>query len=121
MIRTALFVACLLPAVTVTATEMLFSGKATAISDSRVIYEEHHVVEGECSNGVLRPGLQTVNYTRDGGNGFAEKTLSYGESLLRPTVDFRQPDFNEVMEITNRGDNELGIEWQTPEGDTETF
>ena len=34
-------------------------------------------------------------------------------------MTFRQPGFNEVMEIRNRDDATLEIEWQTPEGDTE--
>ncbi|NMT63681.1 hypothetical protein [Marinobacter orientalis] len=121
MKRTAVFIAFSLPAFTVMAAEVRFTGEATAVNDDRAIYQEHHVVEGECSEGVFRPASQTVTYAGDGNDRFAEKKLTYDESLLRPTVNFRQPDFNEVMKITNRDDNNLGIEWQTPEGDTETF
>lgn len=103
------------------ASELRFSGEATAIDSDRVIYEERYLVEGECSDGVFRPQAQTVTYVRDEDNQFAEKTLRYDESLLRPTVDFRQPDFNEVMQITNQDDDELEIEWQTPEGGMESF
>ncbi|KPQ01495.1 hypothetical protein [Marinobacter sp. HL-58] len=118
---TLLVLTCLLPLQAVSSDEVRFTGEATSEDDGKTLYEERHVVEGECSEGVFRPSQQTVTYVRNGDTEFAKKKLSYSESLLRPTVDFRQPDFDEVMAITNEGDDELRIEWQTPEGDTETF
>ncbi len=121
MKRAALFIACCLPVFAVSAAEVHFTGEAADLDNDEIIYKERHVVEGECSEGVFRPDTQTVTYVRDEDTVFAEKTLSYNESPLRPTVDFRQPDFNEVMDINNNGDSELKIEWQTPKGDTENF
>lgn len=121
MKRAALFITCYLPVIAANAAEVRFTAEAADLENDRVIYKERHVVEGECSDGLFRPDTQTVTYVRDDDTEFAEKTLSYDESPLRPTVDFRQPDFNEVMNISNRGDSELKIEWQTPKGDTETF
>ncbi|MBL3556842.1 MULTISPECIES: hypothetical protein [Marinobacter] len=119
MKRTAIVIACYFSSLSVMAAEVRFTGEATAFDDDRVIYEERHVVEGECADGLFRPGAQTVRYVRSGDREFAEKKLTYDESVLRPTVEFRQPDFNEVMNITNLDDNELQIEWQPPGGGTE--
>lgn len=116
----ALLIACYLPVFTVSAAEVRFTGEAADLDNDKVIYKEHHVVDGECSEGLFRPDSQTVTYVHDEDTEFAEKKLSYDASPLRPTVDFRQPDFNEVMDINNRGDSELKIEWQTPNGETET-
>lgn len=121
MKRTAMFIACSLSAFTAMAAEVRFTGKATAVNDDKVIYEERHLVEGECSDGLFLPGAQTVTYVRAGDEEFAKKKLSYDKSLLRPTVDFRQPDFNEVMDLTNQDDNELMIEWRNPKGNMESF
>lgn len=121
MKRMVVFFACSLPVFATMAAEVRFTGETTAINNDKVIYEERHLVEGECSGGLFYPATQTVTYVRAGGNEFASKTLSYDESLLRPTVDFRQPEFNEVMDITNLNDDELKIEWRTPDGDTESF
>lgn len=120
MKHAAMAIACSLPAFTVMAAEVRFTGEATSPGDDNVLYEERHIVKGECSDGLFRPETQTVTYVRDEDTEFAEKTLSYDESPLRPTVDFRQPDFNEVMDISNQGDNELKIQWQTPGGDMES-
>ncbi|MCL7944584.1 hypothetical protein [Marinobacter sp. ATCH36] len=121
MKRTFVFIACSLPLLTTMAAEVRFTGEAAEVGGESTIYEERHIVEGECTDGLFRPDAQTVTYVRNGGNEFATKELSYEGSVLRPTVEFRQPDFNETMAITNRDDNELRIEWQTPEGDTERF
>ncbi|MCR8915947.1 hypothetical protein FDP08_02760 [Marinobacter panjinensis] len=121
MKRMVVFFAFSLPVLTTMAAEVRFTGEATAKSDDKVIYEERHLVEGECSDGLFYPATQTVTYVRAGGNEFASKTLSYDESQLRPTVDFRQPEFNEAMDITNPNDDELTIEWRTPDGNTESF
>ncbi|MDL0429570.1 hypothetical protein QPM17_00395 [Marinobacter sp. TBZ242] len=122
MKTTALVIACFAPVLTASGAELRFSGTAAPLKGDRAIYEEHHLVEGECSDGLFRPNAQTVTYVRgDGDDQFAQKKLSYGDSLLRPNVNFRQPDFNEVMEITNRDGKELRIQWQTPGDDTETY
>lgn len=121
MKRTAMFFACSLSVFTTMAAEVRFTGEATVVNDDKVLYEERHVVKGECTEGLFQPRAQTITYVRDGSDEFAEKKLSYEHSPLRPSVDFRQPDFNEVMDITNRDDRELKIEWQTPKGDTESF
>ncbi|HEY9118141.1 MAG TPA: hypothetical protein VIN33_00225 [Marinobacter sp.] len=118
LIAWSLFAWSLVAASTMAA-EVRFTGEATGLDDDRAIYDERHVVEGECAAGLFRPGAQTVRYTRDGNREFAEKKLTYDDSVLRPTVEFRQPDFNEVMTITNLDDNELQIEWQPPGGGTE--
>ncbi|MEP1215994.1 MAG: hypothetical protein ABJM11_20735 [Marinobacter sp.] len=121
MRRTAVVIACSVVALSTTAAEVRFTGEATAPDDDRVIYAEHHLVEGECAAGLFRPGTQTVSYVRNGNSEFAEKKLTYDDSVLRPTVEFRQPDFNEAMNITNLDDSKLRIEWQTPSGDTENY
>lgn len=121
MKRSALFIACFMPLAAASAEEVRFTGEATADGDDGVIYEERHVVEGECSNGLFRPARQTVTYVRDDDEEFARKKLSYDESVLRPDVDFQQPDFEEVMDISNEGDDRLKIQWQTPGGDNENF
>lgn len=115
----ALLLVCTLP-LSAVAAEMRFTGKATPLNGGDVLYEERHVVTGVCEGNLFRPSSHKVTYIRSNGETFAEKTLSYDQSALRPTVDFRQPDFGEVMEIRNRNDTELEIKWQTPEGDTET-
>lgn len=110
--------ACTLPLST-GAAEMRFTGQATPLNGDNVLYEERHVVTGKCTEGLFRPASHNVTYVRSNGETIGEKTLSYEQSPLRPTMTFRQPGFNEVMEIRNRDDAKLEIEWQTPEGDTE--
>jgi len=118
MKKTALLLACSVP-VLAGAAEMRFTGEATPLNADKVLYEERHVVQGSCSDGLFRPASHTVTYVRSDSDSFAEKDLSYDQSPLRPTVDFRQPKFSEVMKIVNQGDSQLAIEWQTPDGDTE--
>lgn len=102
------------------AAEVRFTGEATPVGGGAPLYEERHQVEGECRDGMFRPSSHTVTYVRGGDGTFAEKRLSYDQSPLRPSVDFRQPDFDEVMDITNRNDRELEIKWQKPDGSTDT-
>lgn len=119
MKQIATLLACSFPLAGIAA-DMRFTGEATPLDSDNVIYEERHVVEGECTGGRFRPISHTVAYVRGDGETFAEKTLTYDQSPLRPSVDFQQPDFSEVMDIRNRDDSEVVIKWQTPEGDTET-
>ncbi|MFN2361314.1 MAG: hypothetical protein ABR522_09615 [Marinobacter sp.] len=122
MKRSAFFLfTCLLPLQVFSANEVRFTGQATTENDGKIVYQERHVVEGECSEGLFRPSGQTVTYVDEEDKEFAKKELSYSESLLRPTVDFRQPGFDEAMAITNEGDEKLKIEWQTPKGDSKNF
>lgn len=120
MKQATLLLICSLPLASVAA-EVRFSGKATPVGANDLLYEERHTLQGECSQGRFQPQSHTVSYARDNGTAFAEKQLSYGESPLRPSVDFRQPGFNEVMDIANRNDESLSIRWQTPGGKTENF
>lgn len=110
--------ACALP-LSAGAAEMRFTGQAMPLNGDNMLYEERHVVTGKCTVGLFRPTSHNVTYVRGNGEAFADKTLSYEQSALRPAMTFRQPGFNEVMEIRNRDDAKLEIEWQTPEGDTE--
>jgi len=118
MRSSALLLACALP-LSAAAAEMRFTGQAMPLNGDNLLYEEQHVVTGKCTDGLFRPASHNVTYVRSNGEPFAEKTLSYEQSTLRPAMTFRQPGFNEVMEIRNRDDATLEIEWQTPEGDTE--
>lgn len=110
--------AAALPAV---AQEFRFTGTATTDKGS-VIYEERHAVNGTCEDGVFRPQQHEVAYHKSGSEeSFANKTLEYEASVLRPTVDFVQPAFDERMKITYPEPETLVINWQTPRGDSEKF
>jgi hypothetical protein len=111
-------VATALPAV---AKDFRFIGTATT-NDGEVIYEERHSVDGTCEEGVFRPQQHQVAYHKpDSEASFATKALEYKASVLRPTVDFVQPTFDEKMEITYPEPETLSIDWQTPQGDSERF
>lgn len=103
-----------------------FSGTAEDMDGNR-LYEEKHTVEGECRDGVFRPMQHQVDYVslnrRLGApeQTFASKTLDYGTSAIRPSVDFRQPAFDERMRIANQEDSEAAVTWQPPGNDTRTF
>lgn len=117
MVALAMFAAAL-PAV---AEDFRFTGTATT-DDGRVIYEERHAVDGTCEDGIFRPQQHKVAYHKSGSDEpFARKALEYEASVLRPTVDFVQPTFDEKMEITYPEPEILVINWQTPRGDSERF
>lgn len=98
-----------------------FTGTASS-DDGSVIYEERHTVDGTCVDGVFRPEQHEVAYFKPGADeSFARKSLEYDASVLRPTVDFIQPTFDEQMEITYPEAETLVINWQTPRGDSERF
>lgn len=119
MKQIATLLACSFPLAGIAA-DMRFTGEATPLDSDNVIYEERHHVQGDCTAGHFRPTSHTVAYVRGDGETFAKKTLTYDQSPLRPSVDFQQPEFSEVMDIRNRDDSEMVIRWQTPEGDTKT-
>lgn len=98
-----------------------FEGKAYDTADN-LIYREFHEVTGECRDGAWRPQEQTVAY-KDAGNNetFATKTLRYSGSLLRPGVDFRQPQHQETLSITPAGEDTVDIEWQQGENSPSTW
>jgi hypothetical protein len=108
-----------LPAFAIAA-DLQFVGTAKPISGGDPIYQEAHTVSGTCTDGVFVPQSQSVDYTRDSSDAFATKTLQYQQSVLRPTVTFRQPDFSEVVEIINQNGETLRVIWQSPSGATET-
>jgi hypothetical protein len=97
-----------------------FTGNALSPSGSP-LYSEHHVVTGSCREGHWVPEKHTVEYRKpDSQSAFATKTLDYQAGLLLPEMTFRQPDFDEVMEVAIDND-QLSIDWTTPSGDRETF
>ncbi|MBU2875115.1 hypothetical protein [Marinobacter salexigens] len=102
-----------------------FTGSA-ARNDGRVLYEEEHRTEGQCEQGVFQPVKHHVTYhpfssDKDSSGKdqpFAEKWLDYSSSVVRPAVNFRQPDFNELLEITYPAEDIVNLVWQQPGGDT---
>jgi len=101
--------------------ESRFTGTAKPVDGGETIYQEAHTVTGVCEEGMFTPQQHSVDYRSAASEPFATKSLSYGESALRPTVDFRQPDFSETMNITNQDDELIRIEWQTPSGSKKSF
>lgn len=80
--------------------------------DGQRLYREQHRVSGSCEAGHWRPADQRVDYLRPSESGpFASKRLKYPESLLRPEVNFEQPDFDERLEITRPDRDKLAIRW----------
>ncbi len=100
-----------------------FTGKAFDINnDDVLLYKERHQVEGQCVSNTWQPMSHQVEYFKPGeDSAFASKTLSYSESLLRPSFDFRQPGFDERMVVANREDRQLEITWNTNKGEKKTF
>lgn len=101
------------------AADLRFVGTARPVDGGEALYQETHRVSGSCEQGVFVPGEHSVVYTRDDGSQFATKDLSYDQSALRPTVEFRQPDFSEVIRITNQEGETLKVIWQSPSGATD--
>lgn len=80
--------------------------------DGQRLYREQHRVSGSCETGHWRPAAHRVDYLRQSEpRPFASKRLEYAESLLRPYVNFEQPDFNERLEITRPAPDRLAIRW----------
>lgn len=81
--------------------------------NNQLIYRELHEVTGECRGGVWRPLSQTVRYTTpDGNETFASKEARYPGPLTLPEVDFRQPRFDEVLQLDPSSGDGLEIRWQ---------
>lgn len=114
MVSAVFFLPC-----SVLASELGFTGTAKPVDGGDTIYQESHVISGSCEQGLFIPEEHTVDYSRSGSEGFATKKLSYRQSVLRPSVEFNQPGFSEVIEITNQNDQTLDILWQSPSGSTE--
>ncbi|MBZ2167995.1 hypothetical protein [Marinobacter sp. F4216] len=101
--------------------EMRFTGTAKTFSGG-ILYTEDHDISGSCRDGSFRPDAHQVSYRwPDQEQPFARKDLVYGESLIRPTVNFRQPQFNESITINYTGEFKLEVNWQAPKGETKTF
>jgi len=108
------------PAALAAEARFIFVGEAS--ENGSAVYEEHHRVTGECRDGRWRPSTHSVDYRRPGQNdAFATKSLDYRHSPLRPKMTFEQPDFNELITITQPDETSLDIRWQTPSGDSESF
>lgn len=122
MKRLTLFATLILPlsyGAPVFAGDLAFTGTARQVDGGDVIYKENHAIAGRCEQGVFVPEQQIVEYSRPGSEGFATKKLSYQQSVLRPSLEFNQPDFSEVIEVTNRDDEILEVLWQAPFDSTE--
>ncbi len=116
----AIALASATPAV-VAADTARFVGTAKPVGGGEPIYQEIHEVKGLCTEGFFQPQSHSVAYRRNASGEFADKTLNYESSPLRPTVRFSQPEFNEQMNIRNDAEQLMEIEWKTPEGDTKNF
>lgn len=104
------------------ASEARFTFVGKASENNSPVYEEHHAVTGECREGRWRPATHTVEYRKPGASdAFATKSLDYKHSVLRPEMDFRQPEFVETIRVTQANNDSLDIRWQTPAGETESF
>lgn len=103
------------------AADMIFAGTAKSESGD-TLYVEEHRISGTCQDGVFRPLEHEVGYRRpDETRYFATKSLDYANSLVRPVVDFHQPNFTESLSIQYPDPETLVINWQMPEGGTRTF
>ncbi|BES71262.1 hypothetical protein RE428_22800 [Marinobacter nanhaiticus D15-8W] len=93
--------------------------------EGKPLYQEQHSIGGECVDGRFRARSHAVDYVAldselgTEGEAFASKSLDYEYGRQRPSVDFRQPLFDERMQITNVDDTEARIVWNTPGGDTQ--
>jgi hypothetical protein len=103
------------------ATTMAFTGTARH-TDGTLLYREIHKVEGLCQQGVFHPQTDKVTYQKPPDNRtFARKTLRYEASLLRPGVDFKQPDAGESMVITYPRPGRVSVFWEQEGKSPHTF
>jgi len=99
-----------------------FRGIAKAIDNDEVLYQELHRVTGTCRDNLFLPGEHQVDYRKGSSeNTFASKRLQYGAASARPSIDFRQPDFNEQLQIRYPDANNVDIHWQPPAGAAKNF
>jgi len=109
-----------LPLMALGAEKASFTGSAIS-PEGQPLYTEYHEVTGSCQEGHWVPERHTVDYRKpDSKSPFATKALDYQPGLLLPEMIFRQPDFDEVMEVSLDGDR-IAIDWTTPSGDSEQF
>ena len=101
------------------AADIRFVGTATPVEGGDAIYQETHQIDGSCEQGQFTPETHSVRYSSGNEDAFASKTLSYAQSPLRPSLEFRQPGFSEVIEIKNSNDQSLEVIWQAPSGSTD--
>ena len=98
----------------VLAADMEFTGTAKTETGD-ILYQEKHRVSGSCQEGVFRPQEHQIGYYRpETDETFASKDLAYPNSVIRPTVEFLQPDFSESLSIKYPSADTLAIEWQKP-------
>ncbi len=113
--------ATLLASVPAYAATFEFQGSASG-ENGQVLYNEHHQMAGECTEGRFRPREHQVEYKQPGSDTvFARKQLEFPASPLRPVVMFSQPDFNEKLTIEYPQQDLAAIEWMTPTGGQENF
>jgi hypothetical protein len=115
-----IFVAALTLPISTLAADVRFVGTAKPVGGGDAIYQETHELSGTCEQGHFTPENHSVRYSRAGEERFATKTLSYAQSALRPSVEFTQPNFSEVVKINNQNDQTLEVIWQAPSGSTDT-
>ncbi len=98
----------------VLAADMVFTGTAKTETGA-TLYQEKHRVTGTCQEGAFRPQVHQIGYYRpEADETFASKDLAYPDSVIRPTVEFLQPDFSESLSIQYPSPSTLAIEWQKP-------
>ena len=97
-----------------------FQGQAIA-DNGDTLYTEHHQMQGECSAGSFAPTQHRVEYRSPAGEAFGEKHLAFERSPLMPVVSFTQPKFGEQMDIRYSANNQVNIDWQTPEGKRQRY
>lgn len=100
-----------------------FSFVGTASQETGgTLYTEHHRIEGSCQEGAFRPGTHQVEYRKPGQpEAFASKQMSYDPSPIRPSFTFRQPTFNEVVDVRYPRPETLVVDWQKPGDGREQF
>ncbi len=112
---------CLLSGPTAAAT-FEFHGTAESLETKSELYEERHQVTGICTDAGFEPFKHTVTYHEGPDDRrFAVKTLEYGQHPSRPSVVFRQPDFDETLEIRYPQLKQLTIDWQPPAENRKQF
>ncbi|KAA1175218.1 hypothetical protein FWJ25_07330 [Marinobacter salinexigens] len=95
---------------------MTFTGTARQ-ENGDTLYTETHSVSGTCGTGTFRPEVQKIAYQlREESASFARKILRYERSLLRPTVEFQQPDYSETLDIHYPDNDRLQISWTMAAG-----
>lgn len=110
-----------LAALPVQAVDMEFIGTAKT-ENGDILYQEKHRVSGSCQEGVFRPQGHQIGYHRpEAAETFASKSLTYPDSVIRPTVEFLQPDFSESLSIQYPSPDTLTIEWQEPDGGLKSY